>query len=56
MTSRPRQTTLAALGLTPVGGRAALARTPISGIAVDSREVGEGTLFAALPGSRVHGR
>ncbi len=55
MTSRPRQTTLAALGLTPVGGRAALARTPISGIAVDSREVGEGTLFAALPGSRVHG-
>jgi UDP-N-acetylmuramoyl-L-alanyl-D-glutamate--2,6-diaminopimelate ligase len=27
----------------------------ITGIAVDSREVREGTLFAALPGSRVHG-
>lgn len=27
----------------------------ITGIAVDSREVREGTLFVALPGSRVHG-
>jgi len=27
----------------------------ITGIAVDSREVREGTLFAAMPGSRVHG-
>ncbi len=55
MTNRPRQTTLAALGLTAVGARPAQANTPITGIAVDSRDVGRGTLFAALPGSRVHG-
>ena len=42
---------LAALGLTAQGGK-----TPqITGLAVDSREVKDGTLFFALPGSRVHG-
>lgn len=46
-TSRP----LAALGLTAQGGRTA----QITGLAVDSREVHEGTLFFALPGSTVHG-
>jgi UDP-N-acetylmuramoyl-L-alanyl-D-glutamate--2,6-diaminopimelate ligase len=30
-------------------------RTAISGITLDSREVKPGTLFAALPGTRVHG-
>ena len=44
-------TTLAHLGLTAQGGREA----QITGLAVDSREVKPGYLFAALPGSRVHG-
>lgn len=39
------------LGLTAVSGRDPI----ITGLAVDSREVREGFLFAALPGSRVHG-
>ena len=43
--------TLAELGLRAQGGRDAR----INGLAVDSREVREGWLFAALPGSRVHG-
>ncbi|WP_425039601.1 UDP-N-acetylmuramoyl-L-alanyl-D-glutamate--2,6-diaminopimelate ligase [Primorskyibacter sp. S187A] len=43
--------TLAELGLTARGG----AEARITGLAVDSREVTPGTLFAALPGSRVHG-
>ncbi|MFA7434138.1 MAG: UDP-N-acetylmuramoyl-L-alanyl-D-glutamate--2,6-diaminopimelate ligase [Gemmobacter sp.] len=43
--------TLAELGLTARGGREAR----VTGLAVDSREVREGFLFAALPGSRVHG-
>ncbi len=43
--------TLAELGLTAQGGR--MAR--ITGMAVDSREVRDGFLFAALPGTRVHG-
>lgn len=43
--------TLGSLGLTAQGGRDA----EITGLAVDSREVKEGFLFAALPGSRVHG-
>jgi len=39
------------LGLTAKGG----ANPDITGLAVDSREVRPGFLFAALPGSRVHG-
>ena len=47
-----RQTVpLSSLGLTARGG----ANPEITGIAVDSREVKEGFLFAAMPGSRVHG-
>ncbi|MEL7257094.1 MAG: UDP-N-acetylmuramoyl-L-alanyl-D-glutamate--2,6-diaminopimelate ligase [Pseudomonadota bacterium] len=42
---------LADLGLTAQQGR----RADVTGLAVDSREVKEGYLFAALPGSRVHG-
>lgn len=42
---------LADLGLSARGG----AETRVTGLAVDSREVREGTLFAALPGARVHG-
>ncbi len=45
--SRP----LSELGLTARGGADPL----ISGLAVDSRRVREGMLFAALPGSQVHG-
>ncbi|MEQ9259131.1 MAG: UDP-N-acetylmuramoyl-L-alanyl-D-glutamate--2,6-diaminopimelate ligase [Roseovarius sp.] len=43
--------TLAELGLTAQGGR----KPRITGIALDSREVREGFLFAALPGTKVHG-
>lgn len=46
-----RNATLAELGLTAKGGREA----SITGLAVDSRAVKPGFLFAALPGSRVHG-
>ncbi|SEN58845.1 UDP-N-acetylmuramoylalanyl-D-glutamate--2,6-diaminopimelate ligase [Gemmobacter aquatilis] len=46
-----REATLAELGLTARGGREAR----ITGLAVDSRAVRPGFLFAALPGSRVHG-
>ncbi|WP_299724953.1 UDP-N-acetylmuramoyl-L-alanyl-D-glutamate--2,6-diaminopimelate ligase [uncultured Tateyamaria sp.] len=42
---------LSSLGLTARGG----ANPDITGLAVDSREVQDGTLFAAMPGSRVHG-
>ena len=42
---------LAELGLTAQGG----AKAQITGLAVDSREVKDGHLFAALPGTRVHG-
>jgi UDP-N-acetylmuramoyl-L-alanyl-D-glutamate--2,6-diaminopimelate ligase len=42
---------LAELGLTAQGGREA----QITGLAVDSREVKPGFLFAALPGAQVHG-
>lgn len=42
---------LAQLGLTARSGRDA----DITGIAVDSREVRDGFLFAAMPGSKVHG-
>lgn len=43
--------TLADLGLTAQSGR----NPEITGLSVDSREVRDGTLFAAMPGSRVHG-
>ncbi len=43
--------TLSDLGLRAQGG----ANPIISGLAVDSREAQDGTLFAAMPGSRVHG-
>ncbi len=46
-----RAVPLSSLGLTARAG----ANPMIAGIAVDSREVREGTLFAAMPGSRVHG-
>jgi UDP-N-acetylmuramoyl-L-alanyl-D-glutamate--2,6-diaminopimelate ligase len=42
---------LADLGLTAQHG----AQAQITGLAVDSRQVKDGTLFAALPGSRMHG-
>ena len=47
----PKSVPLSSLGLTARGG----ANPPITGLAVDSREVREGYLFAAMPGSRVHG-
>jgi UDP-N-acetylmuramoyl-L-alanyl-D-glutamate--2,6-diaminopimelate ligase len=40
------------LGLTPRRGSA---DAPVTGLALDSRKVTRGGLFAALPGSRVHG-
>ncbi|MFT5344248.1 MAG: UDP-N-acetylmuramoyl-L-alanyl-D-glutamate--2,6-diaminopimelate ligase, partial [Paracoccaceae bacterium] len=43
--------TLGQLALTARGGRDPL----ITGLALDSRDVRDGFLFAALPGSRVHG-
>lgn len=42
---------MSALGLTALGGL----NPEITGLAVDSREVKDGFLFAAMPGSRVHG-
>ena len=42
---------LAELGLTAQSG----AQAVVTSLAVDSREVKKGTLFAALPGTRVHG-
>ena len=46
-----RAKTLAGLGLRAQGGREA----EITGLSVDSRAVKPGHLFAALPGSRIHG-
>lgn len=43
--------TLAELGLTPQGG----AEAQVAGLAVDSRDVKDGYLFAALPGTQTHG-
>lgn len=43
--------TLSRLGLAARGG----ANPPVTGLAVDSRDVGAGFLFAAMPGTRVHG-
>ena len=42
---------LSALGLSPSRG----GNVSVTGLAIDSRQVREGALFAALPGSRVHG-
>lgn len=52
MTGVEKTRALSALGLMPVKGRA---DTVITGLALDSRQVRAGTLFGALPGSRVHG-
>lgn len=46
-----QEKTLSELGLTALAGRDAR----ITGLAVDSREVKDGFLFAAMPGTRVHG-
>ncbi|MEO1536378.1 MAG: UDP-N-acetylmuramoyl-L-alanyl-D-glutamate--2,6-diaminopimelate ligase [Pseudomonadota bacterium] len=51
MQTRARTKSLAELGLTVPGG----ADTRITGLSVDSRDVKEGHLFAALPGTKVHG-
>lgn len=51
MQTRPRTKTLAELGLTVAGG----SDVKITGLSVDSREVKAGHLFAALPGTKVHG-
>ncbi|QXT41253.1 UDP-N-acetylmuramoyl-L-alanyl-D-glutamate--2,6-diaminopimelate ligase [Gymnodinialimonas ceratoperidinii] len=42
---------LSDLGLTPMSGNDVV----VSGLALDSRKVKPGTLFAAIPGTRVHG-
>ncbi len=47
--------TLSELGLTATGGPLDGRNPEITGLAVDSRDVKEGYLFAALPGTRVHG-
>ncbi|MCU4652871.1 UDP-N-acetylmuramoyl-L-alanyl-D-glutamate--2,6-diaminopimelate ligase [Roseibacterium sp. SDUM158016] len=49
MTTEAR--TLSGLGLAAKGG----ADVVVSGIAIDSRKIRQGTLFAALPGTTVHG-
>ena len=51
MADRAKTTSLAELGLTAQAGR----ETRITGLSVDSRETKPGHLFAALPGSRIHG-
>ena len=48
---RGQTKTLSQLGLTARGGKQAA----VTGLAVDSREVRDGYLFAAMPGSRQHG-
>ncbi|MEW9919057.1 UDP-N-acetylmuramoyl-L-alanyl-D-glutamate--2,6-diaminopimelate ligase [Marimonas sp. MJW-29] len=47
----PKSVPLSSLGLTARGG----ANPLITGLAVDSRDVKDGFLFAAMPGSRMHG-
>jgi len=51
MAGEARTKSLAELGLTAAGGASA----QISGLSVDSRLAEKGHLFAALPGTRVHG-
>lgn len=48
---RGQTKTLTQLGLTALGGRQAA----VSGLAVDSRDVRDGFLFAAMPGTKQHG-
>ncbi|TVP71801.1 MAG: UDP-N-acetylmuramoyl-L-alanyl-D-glutamate--2,6-diaminopimelate ligase [Rhodobacteraceae bacterium] len=50
MTDQPPRP-LSALGLSPSRG----GNVTVTGLAIDSRAAREGALFAALPGSRVHG-
>ena len=47
----PHRTSLNSLGLMAVGGQ----NPVLSGLEVDSRRVAQGTLFAAMPGTVVHG-
>ena len=47
----PARSSLNSLGLMAVGGE----NPDLSGIEVDSRRAGQGTLFAAMPGTAVHG-
>jgi UDP-N-acetylmuramoyl-L-alanyl-D-glutamate--2,6-diaminopimelate ligase len=49
--TRSRTKSLAELGLTVAGGSEVL----VTGLSVDSRDMKEGHLFAALPGTKVHG-
>ena len=49
--SNPPRTSLNSLGLMAVGGQ----NPDLTGIEVDSRRVAQGVLFAAMPGSVVHG-
>lgn len=49
--TEPKTSTLAALGLTAQGNR----NPTVTGLSVDSRDVRDGALFFALPGSSVHG-
>ncbi|MEL6167881.1 MAG: UDP-N-acetylmuramoyl-L-alanyl-D-glutamate--2,6-diaminopimelate ligase [Pseudomonadota bacterium] len=51
MGTRAKEKSLGELGLTIPGG----GHVRVTGLAVDSRDVQPGFLFAALPGSRVHG-
>ncbi|MGB8623070.1 MAG: Mur ligase domain-containing protein, partial [Paracoccaceae bacterium] len=51
MAGQVRTKTLAELGLTAKAGRDAR----ITGLTVDSRRVDKGGLFAAMPGTKVHG-
>jgi UDP-N-acetylmuramoyl-L-alanyl-D-glutamate--2,6-diaminopimelate ligase len=51
MGTRAESKRLSELGLAAPGGR----DVPVTGLAVDSRDVKDGFLFAALPGSRMHG-
>ena len=51
MQTRAKTKTLAELGLTARGA----SEVRITGLSVDSRDVKEGHLFAALPGTQVHG-
>ena len=43
------------LGTPLTGSAATSAQTPVTGVTLDSRRVGHGDLYAALPGANVHG-
>ena len=51
--SQPEAVSLASLDLRPTHG--SVRGADVSGLSVDSRELQSGNLFAALPGSNVHG-